>query len=170
MTRRCQRSSWLFRSHRWGVLLGLALVTVSALSLTACGGEADADSPPDIAYGEDVCDRCHMIISDERHSAGVTTEDNDKLVFDDTGEMIAYIQEEGLTTKRIWVHDWQTGEWIDGAKAFFVASMTTETPMGTGMLAFEARADADAFADENDAMVMDWTTTLAEWKLPMKMH
>lgn len=157
------------RVARLRLLLAL-LVLLGALSLTACGEESNADSPPDIQYGKDVCDRCHMIISDERHAAGLTTDDDDQLVFDDTGEMIAYVQEEGLTPKRLWVHDWQSGDWTDGADAFYVASAAVETPMGTGITAFADRTAADAFAAENEGMVMDWSTVVAEWKMQEMMH
>jgi copper chaperone NosL len=146
------------------------LLAGSVLVLGACGDDNSADDPPEISYGEDVCDRCHMIINDERYSAGLRTEDDEELLFDDTGEMIAYIQEESLTPRRVWVHDFETGDWTDGEKAFFVHAMMTATPMGTGITAFAERSDADAFAAANEGTVMDWTTVVAEWKMQDMGH
>lgn len=151
-------------------LVALLALGVLALGLSACGDEASADEPPEITYGETVCDHCHMIIMEERYAAGLTKEDGDKLVFDDIGDMVSVVREQQLDPARIWVHDYNSVEWIDGAKATYVASMHVTTPMASGVVAFEDRQAAEAFAAENDGEVMDWATLSEEWEMRMPSH
>ena len=43
------------------------------LTLAACGGGTDTTQPPEILYGQDVCDECDMIISEEKYAAAYWT-------------------------------------------------------------------------------------------------
>jgi copper chaperone NosL len=138
--------------------------------LPACGDEASADEPPEIAFGEDQCDRCNMIISDERFAAALVDEEGEAMLFDDIGEMITVVQEEGLLERRAWVHDYETREWVDATAAFFVDSHDIITPMGTAVVALATRERADAVAADNDGTVRDWPTVLAEWKMHGHSH
>jgi copper chaperone NosL len=152
---------------------GLMLLLLVSMAMAAgCGEETRADQPPEIEYGVDVCSRCNMIISEERYAGGVVDENGDALVFDDIGEMIFVLQEEGLNDRRVWVHDANTLEWINGTEAFFVASDDVVTPMGSGVTAFAEKADADTFAAENAGKVMMWEEMLSDWEWMMqrRMH
>lgn len=146
--------------RRITVLMLLAL----SVTLISCGGESRADQPPKIEYGEDVCSRCNMIISEERYAGGIVNEDGDALIFDDIGEMIFVIQEEGLQGRRVWVHDSESLEWIDGTSAFYTASKDVVTPMGSGVIAFATREDAEANSD----VVMTWEQILTDWEWEMQ--
>lgn len=150
----------------------LPLLLVGMLVIAGCGEEARADQPPDIDYGRDVCSRCNMIISEERYAGGIVDEDGEALIFDDIGEMIFVIQEEGLQERRVWVHDADSLEWLDGTSAFYVASMDVVTPMGSGITAFEAEEDATAFAEANAGDVLTWDQVLNdwEWEMQRRMH
>lgn len=147
-----------------GHLLSVTALGGLMMATVACGGDASADEPPEIDYGSDICSRCHMIVSEDRHAAGLVGQDGETLIFDDTGEMVMTVQEQGLAQRRAWVHDYTTREWIDGTTAFFVDSHDIMTPMGTGVVAFAARTAAEAFADETNGRVMTWEETLADWK------
>ena len=151
------------------VLLTLLIVAITTI---ACGDESRADQPPRIEYGRDVCSRCNMIISEERYAGGIVNMDGDALIFDDIGEMIFVIQDEGLQERRVWVHDAESLEWIDGTTAFYSASKEVVTPMGTGVTAFTSRAEAESFSAENAGTVMTWEEILADWKWEMerRMH
>jgi len=147
-------------------LLGLlALLALVATSLAGCGDEARADRPPKITYGVDTCSRCHMIISEEKHAAGLVAEDGQEWVFDDTGEMIMTVQEEGLNERRVWVHDFDSVEWIDGTTAFYVDSHDLMTPMGMGVVAFSSKDAAEKLAAEKSGTVRDWEAMLVEWEM-----
>ena len=150
----------------------LLLLLVGILAIAGCGEETRADQPPDIDYGRDVCSRCNMIISEERYAGGIVDEDGEALIFDDIGEMIFVIQEEGLQERRVWVHDADSLEWLDGTSAFYVASMDVVTPMGSGITAFEAEEDATAFAEANAGDVLTWDQVLNdwEWEMQRRMH
>lgn len=135
---------------------------LSPLLLAACGGEqADAAVPPQVNYGRDTCDRCGMIISDERFAGGLVAEDGTANLYDDIGEMLATVREEGLNGRRAWVHDWNTRAWIDGTAATIVRGEPEITPMGTGFVAFGTRNDAESFAAEHNGTVMTWQEATA---------
>ncbi|HET8523016.1 MAG TPA: nitrous oxide reductase accessory protein NosL [Thermomicrobiales bacterium] len=145
------------------------LMGAAVLTLSACGDSASADEPPKIGYGKDACDRCGMIISDERYAAAIVPEKGDTLLFDDSGEMIATAQETGLESRRAWVHDMHSKRWIDATRASFVVSETATTPMGTGVVAFQDAGDADTFAGEHDGSVLTWDQILRTWKIDPRM-
>lgn len=141
-----------------------------ALVLAACGDEVKASDPPELTLGESTCSRCGMIISDERFASGMTFEDQDALLYDDLGEMIEIIRTEDPHPDYIWVHDYDSREWIDATTAWYVDSAEIMAPMGSGLAAFANQAAAEAFAATNDGTVRDWQATLSEWEMPMKMH
>jgi copper chaperone NosL len=135
---------------------------LSPLLLAACGGEqVDAAVPPQVNYGRDTCDRCGMIISDERFAGGLVAEDGTASLYDDIGEMLAVVREEGLNGRRAWVHDRNTRAWIDGTAATIVRGEPEITPMGTGFVAFGMRSDAEAFSAEHDGAIMNWQEATA---------
>lgn len=104
-----------------------------------------------------------MIISDERFAAGLVDLDGHGQLFDDPGEMIVVIQDEGLQGRRPWVHDFESMSWIDARNAHYVVTFEYPTPMGTGVIPFLERADADDFADEKDGTVWSWDQMLNDW-------
>lgn len=131
------------------------LISFCLVLLTACGGEAiTPEMPPEILYGEDVCDQCGMIISDERFAAGLVVEVESGIyehrIFDDIGEMIAYAQEHASEPPIVsyFVHDYHSKEWLDAEIAYFVQSETMLTPMGYGLVAFAHKPEAEAWAQE----------------------
>lgn len=137
-------------------------VALAPLVLAGCGGEqADAAAPPEITYGRDVCSRCGMIISEERYAAGLVAADGAAALFDDLGEMLQSVREEGLQGRRAWVHDWARWEWIDATSAVYVRGEQETTPMASGMVALAARQDAEEYAAAQDAPVLTWDEATA---------
>jgi copper chaperone NosL len=139
------------------VLLGLV-----ALGLGGCGGAAKSDGPPRLVYGEDICERCRMAINDERHAGAIVAGDATQR-FDDVGELIVAAQEQGETERKIWVHDFESKEWLDGTTATYVWMPSRVTPMATGIVAFAEPARAEAFAAEQGGWTKSWAAMLAEW-------
>ncbi|MER3436159.1 MAG: hypothetical protein C4346_00145 [Chloroflexota bacterium] len=137
--------------------------------LTACGEKSSANEPPKIAYGKDLCARCRMIISEERFAGGLVESDGDALLFDDPGELVTQVQEEGLNGRRVWVHDYMTKEWIDGTQASFVVDDDLMTPMGTGVVALKTREEAERLAAEKGGQVMTWQEIVQNWKIGARM-
>ncbi len=48
--------------------LALALGVISA-AVASCGGEPAELAPAEVAWGVDVCERCHMVIDDPDRAA-----------------------------------------------------------------------------------------------------
>jgi copper chaperone NosL len=148
------------RTTNYVLLIALALLFTA---LTACQSSVDLEQPPDIRYGEDVCDLCGMIISEARFAAGYITAEGETRRFDDIGNMVAYHLEMGEDVAVFWVHDYETAVWLraDEATLAYVADLIT--PMGSGLVAF-ADPDAAAEAVAGGGEVMDFPTLLAEAK------
>jgi copper chaperone NosL len=131
------------------------LLTLLILLLAACGGaQIDPNTPPEIVYGEDVCARCGMIISDDRFAAALVVEkaanDYEYLSFDDAGEMFAFASEDNGQSKIVswFVHDYNSREWLDATAAWFVVADSLQTPMGFGVAACAHELEARALAQE----------------------
>ena len=150
--------------------LGLMLLTM--LLVVACGAPAiTPQTPPEIVYGEDVCDHCGMIINDERFAAGVVIQTQpdqyEHRIFDDIGDMFAYAQaantddgDEPIQIVSYFVHDYQSQAWLDANQAHFVKADTSSTPMGSGLAAFANQEEADAQALAWQGTVLDFETAL----------
>lgn len=134
---------------------GLLLVAAAVILLGACGGASvTPETPPEILYGEDVCDQCGMIISDERFAAGLVVEVDpgryEHRIFDDIGDLLAFEKEHGdaLTIATYYVHDYNSKDWIDGQNAYYIHSNNLRTPMGFGLAAVAQPLEAEALAVE----------------------
>ncbi len=128
--------------------------------VAACGGGAPADGPPEVRYGEDVCDECHMIINDARFAAAYRTVGGDVRRFDDIGDMVVYYIRTGEEVAAFWVHDYGTKAWVRAEEAVFVRSPSVQTPMGHGFVAFAGRDDAETFVAQHGGEVMGFEELL----------
>jgi copper chaperone NosL len=130
-------------------LVVFALAAGLGAPLASCGSTVEPDQPPEIVYGEDVCDQCGMIISDPRFAAA-TIVDTGRLEarrFDDISDMFAYHRtHHDLPVRSWWVHDYETEEWLDAVEAIYVRSPEIRSPMAGGVVAFATEAQATAFA------------------------
>ena len=145
--------------RRWTILI---FATLALLLFVGCGQAANVEEPPEIAYGQDVCERCGMIISEEKFAAAFWTAGGEARRFDDIGGMLAYNTEQSEDVASYWVHDFVSGEWIRAEEAYLVLDGDLMTPMGFGIAAFadEEQADAMAYGQEG-AMVMPFAELLA---------
>jgi copper chaperone NosL len=139
------------------------IVALLFVALTACRSAVDLEAPPDIRYGEDVCDLCGMIISEARFAAGYITAEGETRRFDDIGNMVVYHLEMDEDVAVFWVHDYETAEWLrtDEATLAYVEGLIT--PMGSGLVAFADR-DAAVQAVASGGDLMDFPALLAEAK------
>ena len=150
-------------SHR-PLLALIALCLVMLLS--GCAQGAKEATPPEIRYGEDVCDQCGMIISDIRFAAGYAYEvapgRYTSIAVDDIGDMLFHSAAHPDQTIVAWyVHDFETEAWLDATHAHYVVSQNLHTPMGQGTAAHGTLAAAEAMAAELHGEVFDWDTLLA---------
>lgn len=140
----------------------LLLVGLSLAALAGCRQAVDTAVPPKIVYGQDVCDRCNMIITEERFAAAYWTTGGEAYRFDDIGGMFAYYQETAASVASFWVHDYLSGDWLRADDAFFVMDPGMTTPMGFGLAACATEDQARALAHGRaSAQVLDFDTLLA---------
>ena len=123
-----------------GLLLGIVL--------GGCQSRVDPDTPPEIRYGEDICDQCRMIISEPRYAAAYVTRQSLTRRFDDIGDLLLYHARHREDVLAFWVHDYETEEWLKAPQAFYVMSPELHTPMAHGIVALRERARAAVLAAE----------------------
>ncbi len=132
---------------------------VLLLLLTACGGEP-AGGPPEIQYGLEECGHCRMIISEEKFAAAIFDQAGVATRFDDVGCLLDYLHARSVTPKNVWVHDHASGAWIAAEPAFFVRDPKGSTLMGSGLVAFSSRQEAEAYAAAQGVGVKTWEQVL----------
>lgn len=122
--------------------LRLAAAVVASALLAGCGGGSESGAPK-ILYGEDICDRCRMVISERRHAAAASLEGR-HYRFDDPGCLRRFVDaQSGPGAVEVWVHD-ETESWLPVGDALFVLDPERGTPMASGILAFGSATAAAA--------------------------
>lgn len=133
---------------------------VAVLGVSGCAKD-DPNAPPEIDYGRTVCDECGMIIAEPRFAGAYRTADGTPRRFDDLGDMIAFGVETGeIDGARVWVHDYDSEEWLDAPTAWYLLGGSIETPMSRGVLAFSQREQAETYAGDVGGEVLSWAEAL----------
>ena len=109
---------------------------------------ATEDRPPSLRLGEEACDRCRMLINDDRFAAALAMADGEKRIFDEIGCLLEYQAANTAPVRRYWVRCYRSSQWLDAQQAFFVHSLQLHTPMGCGLAAVPTFAEARELADE----------------------
>lgn len=140
-------------------MIRTALVVVGVLILLGGCSRNEGMTPPKVHYGEDVCALCVMIISDERFAAAIVAPaDGERFValYDDIGDMLVDDEAMSRPGAVMWVHDFDSSEWIDARSAFYCAKSELVTPMASGIAAFKTRGAAQRIATEYSGTVVDY--------------
>ena len=125
--------------------IALGLLTFLILAISC--GDTHEDGPTAIYYGEDICERCKMIISEKKFVAQYKSSDGKTVKFDDMGCMIHYMDgEKPEHIESIYVMDYDSGEWTDAEIGYFIWTETVNTPMGYGILSFDDKKIAKEVA------------------------
>lgn len=162
--RKVSFSSPIFHPPSHKVYLFL-LSALFLLALSACASTAVAEPPPPtIHYGEDACEFCGMIISEERYAAGYITADGQQHIFDDIGDMFQAQPANNQEIIAFFVHNYENNQWVRAEKATFVQSKGLRTPMASGLAAFESAEKAQAFAAEVQGKMMTFSEVSAYYK------
>lgn len=132
------------------------LIALFLIGLMGCSQSTNLDEPPEIIYGQDVCDECGMILNEERFAASYVTKSGEVRRFDDVGGMLLYDQKHQEDVHIYWVHDLDTKEWINAKEAVFVLDDALITPMGWGLAPFATQEQADTYISENGGVVADF--------------
>ena len=141
------------------------LLFIVLLAVTACGSKAEAAPvPPEIHYGQDLCEFCGMIISDPRYAAGYLTADGEDHIFDAIGNMVVSHLQKQAEVRAFFVHDYGDQRWIRAETAHYVQSPKLVTPMLHGLAAFDTPEKAEALAAELDGKLLTFDELLAHYK------
>jgi len=130
-----------------------SLLFVLPVFITGCTGKTDK-IPPKIMWGQDACDNCFMLINDKKYAAAVTLQNGEEKRFDDIGCMLAYMQNNKKDIKYYWVYDFISDNPIPAEDAFFVRSKQEVTPMGSGIIAFNLKNDAEKYVGKGDSTIL----------------
>lgn len=115
----------------------LAILTAVTVLFISCSHN-EQDGPSEIFFGEDICDRCKMIISEKEFAAQYRLSEGDTVKFDDIGCMIHYLNEvESRRVESVYVTDYFTGDWINADEANFLWTRNITTPMGYGIISLK---------------------------------
>lgn len=133
--------------------LGLLL----SVLLAACTPQSEQLAPPEIAYGQDLCEACGMLIDQPGLAAATLDTAGQPHKFDEIGDMIQYHADNPTVQVQAWfVHDYNTEAWMRAETAYFIYCPGFFTAMGHGLAAFETEADALAFAEQWQAEVLSF--------------
>ncbi|HYE60756.1 MAG TPA: nitrous oxide reductase accessory protein NosL [Phycisphaerales bacterium] len=142
------------------VTLGV-LLCVGAWVLPSCV-KNDADGPPNLRLGRDECVECGMIINEDRCSSAMVVNNEgvkEARLFDDIGCMLDYAHEHADKAEPAgFVHDHGTRGWVKMDQAWFVLAdeEKLKTPMGSGLVAFAGREEAEKAAAAHGGTVMEY--------------
>lgn len=141
------------------------LLFVLAIIVSACGGAAQTEAaPPEILYGQDICEFCGMIVSDPRYAAGYLTPDGGEHIFDDIGNMFQSHLQNHNEVRAFFVHDHETQSWIRAETAYYVKSSKLLTPMLHGLAASATPEKAKALATKVDGQVLTFDEVIAHYQ------
>lgn len=148
------------------------ILALAVLSFACSASAVDLDATPELRVGEDICNECGMIISEEIYSAAYRLADGEQKIFDDIGDMAVHYRLNADEVAAFWVHDFNSVEWIRAEDAFFVASHDLVTPMGHGIAAFTDRTSAQALAADIGGAIHTLDGLLAQpiGELPRHEH
>lgn len=117
------------------LIVGLLIGCTSQVSLDPVEIDGDVES----------CAECNMGINEIEHATQVILEDGTPKIYDDIGCMVIDLNENDENVGIGYVHDHDSGEWIDMKEATYVQESTIHTPMNYGIIAFESADDATSF-------------------------
>lgn len=145
------------RRHFLGLVPGLALVA------SGCG--QSNTGPGEIKWGRDTCEYCGMIIDDPHFAAQIRGGANHKLYkFDDLGDGVLFLVKQGWASDpatEFWVGGLETGQWLDGTKAYYIGGQRTPMAHGYGALAVPRDGGLD-FAALKVAILAKGSTSRCE--------
>ncbi|MEY3220030.1 MAG: hypothetical protein RIT27_1387 [Pseudomonadota bacterium] len=103
--------------------------------LSACSKNPQT-GPIEIKWDRDACEQCRMALSDRHFAVQIRGGKNaDIFKFDDLGCALHWLEEQDWKNDsniEIWVKDFQTEQWLDAQKAFYVPNQTTPMDYGLG--------------------------------------
>lgn len=135
--------------------------------ILSCKNDSEI-KPVDVFYGQDMCEKCKMIISEKVFSAQYILRREKAKKFDDIGCMMHFFFEEETERDKvlaIFVRDYDSKDWINGEKAYYVWSKNIKTPMEHGLVALKEKESAEKIAKTKEGLVFEGFKETANWIL-----
>jgi copper chaperone NosL len=145
-----------YKAEKLKSVLNAVLVLLGSTLLFSCDV-----APQEIAYGEDQCSSCKMMISDSRFGAELVTSKGKIFKFDAI-ECMAEVVLKNNTSEYAYtlVTDFEKpGQLIDASRAKFLISKMRPSPMGAFLSAYDLSSTSIA-GISNDKQLIDWKSTL----------
>jgi nitrous oxide reductase accessory protein NosL len=139
------------------------------------GAVASQDGPREIS-GDQSCGKCGMFPANyPKWQTQIIFSDGSMVPFDGSKCMFGFMFNMGKfdTTHnkgdiaKIWVRDFNSGEWTDAASAVFVVGSEEMGPMGKELIPFRNQADAEAFQKEKGGQVTAYDAVSMETLKPL---
>lgn len=136
-------------------LFFIFLMTALLIGLSGC-----EQGPRDIRIGEQECDHCRMMVSDERFASQLITGQGRQFAFDSIECLAAYVNDgdgQELDIAGLWVPDFDhRGEWRAAEKAVYLQSDELRSPMALNFSAYADHQTAEDRVDEFGGHILDW--------------
>lgn len=134
------------------------------LVITACLAACGPPAPVPIVWGDDVCDHCHMTITDPRFAAELLSRTGKAWRFDDIGCLAEFSLGDRLAEDQVhsrWVMDYlDPREFLSVDEAVFLHSDSLRTPMNHGLLALRPGPAADSLRQALGGRLLTWPEVL----------
>ncbi|MCK5710983.1 MAG: nitrous oxide reductase accessory protein NosL [Deltaproteobacteria bacterium] len=142
----------------------LALLIVFVL-VFSCGDKPEG-GPVKIYYGEDICERCKMIISEKDFAAQYQVSTGKTVKFDDLGCMFHYMDGANKAQmSAVYVMDYDSKQWVDGESAYYVWTENISTPMGHGVVALKDSREAAELSNKEKGKYLGSLKSASDWVL-----
>ena len=115
---------------------------------------APASGPEPIAYGRDSCASCRMLLSRPGFAGELRAPDGTLTKYDDVGCLLRALAAAHHEMPEAWVEDHAGGGFVSLLSAYVVRGPSDGTPMGSGLVAFAAADEAQAYGTAHAARVM----------------
>jgi copper chaperone NosL len=137
------------------LILQIFLLLFILLILNAC-----SKSPEEINYGEDECEYCKMLITDNKYGAEIITDKGKTYKFDSIECLIGFASVKNLLggeTQNLLVSDFSNpGNFTDARNAHYVQNDNYRSPMGLNVSAFGDKSKSDKFISDNGGQNLGW--------------
>jgi len=127
------------------------LLLLDALLAVAC--TAQARSPEPVPVDRVECARCRMLISNDKGGGQIISADDDRRFYDDIGCLAA-----DWASRRHNAHAYvrtNSGHWRDVAAVSYAQPTGVETPMASGIAAFDTPEEARSADRANRVLTFD---------------
>lgn len=131
-----------------------------SLMLAGCG----SPGPRTVRYGAELCEHCHMTVSDPRFGGQLVTRKGRVFVFDDAGCLATFVNT-GMVrpdeVQSVWVNDFlDSRNLLEAGAATYLEVQDLRTPMGSGVIAVSSPHEADSLVTITGGRILTWPDVL----------